>query len=124
MAIELVSQAVFEIRVGQELSDYFERLTAGLDVSPAERFRLEGYIAAGVELGLLDRTTVDALITEQLYKHSAAFPSEIANEKMSDGFIVCSPLKRKLQGEGAEQEIKADVRLPYLMQRAPVFPSS
>lgn len=42
-----------EIIAEQKLHDYFRRLEQGQDVSPANRFRLEGYLQALVDQGLL-----------------------------------------------------------------------
>ena len=120
MANNIASHSIFESRVLRQLSIYFDRLKEGLDVSPAVRFRLEGYIAAGVDAGLLNEKEMNTLIETQVQKDPVAVAYELAGEQSLGPYIVCVP-SSKLPGR---EEGWVEVRLPYLVQRAPVFPTS
>lgn len=46
-------EAIYQF-IDSQLADYFQRLANNIDISPAERFRLEGYLQAVLEHKLID----------------------------------------------------------------------
>lgn len=50
--------ALIENHVDQLLADYFMRLAQGQDISPAERFRLEGYLQAIISFELMSEASL------------------------------------------------------------------
>ena len=52
------------------LADYFNRLAQGYDISPAERFRIEGYFKACLELGVIDAAWLNGI--KQHYRSDLA----------------------------------------------------
>lgn len=69
----MANLASIDEQVDHLLADYFQRLSAGQDVSPADRFRLEGYLRAIVSFELMPEATLLGL------KHKY-----IASEAVSD----------------------------------------
>lgn len=90
----------------QRLATVFEAWALGRDVAPGERLRLEGFMQAGIVLGLATRQQVLACMAE-----------------------IC----REYLGEAAMEHCEAPfppmadpgiLPLPPLMRRAPVVPST
>lgn len=78
----------------------FGDMSAGMGVSPARRLRLEGYLQAGVELGLLTRARAISLLCE-------SYASQFGDVLEAD-----SPLL----GDPAAEEI--DIRIPLRLPLA------
>lgn len=76
----------------------FERYAEDKDVTPAQRFRLEGFVEAGLELGLI---TEPELLTLKQQCAEKAFGSTVSAEWWGDAIVI-----------------------PAMMKRAPVKPSS
>lgn len=45
-------EAIYQF-IDAQLADYFQRLADNIDISPAERYRLEGYLQAALEYQLI-----------------------------------------------------------------------
>jgi hypothetical protein len=91
-----VNQNDFIQRVEQRLRDIFLEYNNGCDVPPARLFRLEGYIEAGRDVGL------------------------ISQQQACD--LICSAWREVLN---CELPVCAEntIQIPAVMQRAPVYPS-
>ena len=59
--------------VTKALVDYFDDLERGLDVSPARRFRLEGYVQALLDSGQLSSEQLGKVISEMMDTQSSVF---------------------------------------------------
>lgn len=59
-----------------ELSELFERLGKGLDVSPSKRYKLEGQLELLLQLNLLDENELQTFCEKQLKAHKLSLPPE------------------------------------------------
>lgn len=84
------------LRAEQQLFDYFASLQSGRDVSPAGRYRLEGYLQALLDAGVLEA----AVLRERIEQIAGQYG--ISEPPLGD----------------------APNCLPYQVPRAPVFPST
>ena len=91
-----MSGHTYQLAIYQRLEAIFIAFKEGKDVSPAMRYRLEGFIEAAIELG-------------------DVFPEDISEIKLR----AC----RAVNGNEAMLE-PTESLLPAMMQRAPVKPST
>ncbi len=82
----------------QALDSYFSNFARGMDVPPARRYFLEGYLQAMVDGGVLSQAETLTLIADTCARH---FDDELANTYRSAEHLV----------------------LHSHMRRAPVYPS-
>lgn len=122
MTKTIANHTVFERGVHRQLTAYFERIVKGLDISPAQRFRLEGFIAAGIDAGLLDGDDINTVIENhvQTCPVIVSYVAELSGQQTLAPYVFCSPSANNTNREA----VLTEVRLPYLMPRAPVLPSS
>ena len=85
------------------LEQYFAALAAGDDQSPAQRYRLEGYMLAAVHSGQVEREALLASLAALAARH---LPQPLA--PLAAGTAHPDP----------------ELQLPFCMQRAPVVPTT
>lgn len=87
------------------LRSYYQRLGDGLDISPAERFRLEGYLQAVVECGLVQAETLESINSNLQLQLAGLADMQTA-------------------GEATRKTLTESWHLPLQMRAAPVTPST
>ena len=94
----MVSEAQFVALAQQRLDDFYKQLALTGEVAPGVRFRLEGFLEAGLVLQLVESRQLASMITASY---------------------------RAFMGESTSPCPLADVpvQLPVRWQRAPVYPS-
>lgn len=97
-----MSHALFSQEFQRRLAEYGAGLQAGA-VSPAARYRLEGFAQAGVALGL----TTAAELQDQVNR-ALALPDAVLPEA----------------GTLSDTDVDAPVCLPFRLPVAPVYPST
>jgi hypothetical protein len=95
----MVSEAQYVALAQQRLDDFYSQLALTGEAAPGIRFRLEGFLEAGLVLQLVEPRQLAAMITASY---------------------------RAFMGEAPEPCPVADVpvQLPVRWQRAPVYPST
>ncbi len=96
-------QQLNEAAIAASLEHYFQALAAGDDQSPAERFRLEGYLLAAVQSGQHEREALQALI------------AQLSSRYLSTTTIVADTTRHHPD---------PGLQLPWCMHRAPVVPTT
>jgi hypothetical protein len=89
-------------QVTRRLGLVFAAYARGGDVSPGERLRLEGYMQAGIELGMASREELILLLKQVHLDH--------LGQELADPF--------------PPMEEASVIPIPVRMQRAPVYPST
>jgi hypothetical protein len=100
LSAELCQQ--FELQLGRRLRAVFAAYAGGQDVAPGERLRLEGYMQAGIELGLASRDEL-VLLLQQTHL-------EYMGQELAEPF--------------PPMDENSVIPIPVRMQRAPVYPST
>jgi hypothetical protein len=88
----------FQTAAQQRLEGFYSNLAQWGEVAPGVRFRLEGYLQAGIDMGLLQRTQLQSMIEASYRSHMGKPPPP-------------SPAPTE------------HVQLPVYWQRAPVYAS-
>jgi hypothetical protein len=89
--------ANFLAELESRLNALYQRYAEGLDVSPAERYQLEGFMQAGLVLALCDEATIVRLHRRCLLE---------------------------ILGQQGLSQLIDPLIIPSCMKRAPVFPST
>lgn len=92
----------FETIVKTRLLQLFADMSAGLGVSPARRLRLEGYLQAGVEMGLLSRSHAVSILCEcyaEQFGESLAVDAPILGDPKAELVDIRIPLRYPVAGD-------------------------
>ncbi len=103
--MQIVDLSDLDEHIENLLQSYYQRLADGLDISPAERFRLEGYLQAVVECGLLATDALASISSRVQLQYAALADTQTTAEVTG-------------------KTLTESWHLPFQMRRAPVTPST
>jgi hypothetical protein len=106
------------------LQGYVSRCADGDNPSPAERYRLEGYLAALLDSQLLSATTLQAWWQQATGVNDTG---EVATGVDDNGEVAIGVDDNGLDDAAllvVNTEMPTAVSLPMIFRRAPVFPTS
>ena len=69
-------EAIYQF-IDTQLADYFQRLADNIDISPAERFRLEGYLQAVLEFELISADQLTEIVNHHCQFKSINTAAEV-----------------------------------------------
>lgn len=97
-----VNPAEFESVIATRLRELLADMAAGAGVSPTRRLRLEGYMQAGVELGLMTRQRCVELLCHAFnaqFNESISFDSPILGEPNATPVDIRIPVRFPVAGD-------------------------
>ena len=97
-----MSPAQFESLVATRLRELLADMAAGAGVSPTRRLRLEGYMQAGVELGLMTRQRGVELLCDAFnaqFNESISIESPLLGEPSATPVDIRIPVRFPVAGD-------------------------